>query len=131
MATTPAVPTAGARGPLGTPTNIGMQILLTIVTLGIWALVWTYRQYKQFKDYSGEGLGGGLGLILAIVIGVVTFFLIPMEIENNLYKKDGLESPVSPLVGLWFLLPIVGGIIWYVKVQHAINDFWASKGVTV
>jgi hypothetical protein len=25
-------------------------------------------------------------------------------------------------------LPIIGHIIWYVKVQRVLNEFWASKG---
>ena len=35
---------------------------------------------------------------------------------------------MSAIWGLWFLLPIIGNIIWYVKVQHALNEFWATKG---
>jgi hypothetical protein len=31
-------------------------------------------------------------------------------------------------LGLWFLLPIVGFFIWYIKVQEAINDFWMRRG---
>jgi hypothetical protein len=32
------------------------------------------------------------------------------------------------MVGLWFLLPIVGHFVWYFKVQAALNDLWVSKG---
>ena len=45
-----------------------------------------------------------------------------------MYERDGRESPVSTLWGLWFLLPIIGHFIWYFKVQAALNDFWVSKG---
>jgi hypothetical protein len=45
-----------------------------------------------------------------------------------MYVADGRPSPVRPLVGLWFLLPLIGFIIWYVEVQNALNDFWVSKG---
>jgi hypothetical protein len=30
--------------------------------------------------------------------------------------------------GLWFLLPVIGNLIWYIKVQRVLNEFWASKG---
>ena len=54
-------------------------------------------------------------------------FTIPNEIEG-MYQRDGRTSPVGTLLGLWFLLPLIGNIIWYVKVQKALNEFWASKG---
>jgi hypothetical protein len=38
------------------------------------------------------------------------------------------QSPVAVVLGLWFLLPLVGNIIWYVKVQRVLNDLWSSKG---
>ena len=28
----------------------------------------------------------------------------------------------------YLLLPLIGNIIWYVKVQEALNEFWLSKG---
>jgi hypothetical protein len=102
--------------------------LLTIVTLGIYTFIWTYRQYEDFKKYSGQGLGGGIGLVLAIFVSPVTFFMIPIELKNNLYEPEGEQCPVEPTIGLWFLLPIVGNFIWYFKVQEAINDFWIRRG---
>ena len=29
---------------------------------------------------------------------------------------------------LWWLLPIIGHIVWFVKVQNALNSYWESKG---
>ena len=54
-------------------------------------------------------------------------FTIPNEIEK-MYQRDGRQSPISAVWGLWFLLPLIGNIIWYVKVQRALNEFWLSKG---
>ena len=54
-------------------------------------------------------------------------FTIPNEIEK-MYQRDGRQSPISTVWGLWFLLPLIGNIIWYVKVQRVLNEFWASKG---
>jgi hypothetical protein len=126
--TMPGAMGASMRGPVGRTTNVGTQILLTIVTFGIWALVWTYRQYEDFKNYTGEGLGGGVGLVLGIFVWPVTYFIIPNELAENVYRPEGEQCPVSAIYGLWFLLPIVGGIIWYIQVQHAINDFWERRG---
>jgi hypothetical protein len=116
-----------ARGPIGTPTNPGTAVLLSIVTLGIYTFVWTYRQFEDFKKYSGQGLGGGLGVVLGIFANPVIWFMVPLELKN-LYEAEGEPSPVEPVIGLWFLLPIVGNFIWYFKVQEAINDFWIRRG---
>ena len=105
----------------------GLVILLTIVTLGIWGAFWTYRTSEDLKKYNGDGLGGVLGVVIYIVISLVLMFTIPNEIKN-MYERDGRQSPVTALWGLWFLLPLIGNIIWYLKVQQALNEFWISKG---
>ena len=107
--------------------NKGLTILLMIVTCGIWGIFWTYRTQEDLKKYNGDGLGGVLGIVIYLLLSVVLMFTIPNEIKN-MYERDGRESPVSAVWGLWFLLPIVGLFIWYFKVQHALNDFWLSKG---
>ena len=99
----------------------------TIVTCGIWGAVWTYRTNEDLKKYNGDGLGGVLGVVIYVLLSVVLMFTIPNEVEKT-YQRDGRESPVNALWGLWFLLPIIGNIIWSVKVQRALNYFWVSKG---
>jgi hypothetical protein len=105
----------------------GLVILLMIVTLGIWGIFWTYRSNEDLKKYNGDGLGGVLGIVIYLLLSVILMFTIPNEIKN-MYERDGQQSPVSAIWGLWFLLPIIGHIIWYLKVQNALNDFWRSKG---
>ena len=107
--------------------STGLVILLTIITCGIWGLFWTYRTSEDLKKYNGDGVGGVLGLVIYILLSVVLMFTIPNEIEK-MYQRDGRQSPVSTLLGLWFLLPIIGNIVWYVQVQKALNEFWVSKG---
>jgi hypothetical protein len=119
---------ARARGPVGRPANAGTVILLSIVTLGIYTFIWTYRQFEDFKNYSGQGLGGGLGVVLGIFVNPVVWFMIPIEMQNNLYQPEGEECPVSAAFGLWFLLPIVGNFIWYLKIQESLNDYWMRRG---
>jgi len=103
-----------------------MVILLTIITLGIYGLYWTYVTYEELKRHNGKGLGGLVGLIIGIFIGIVNLFVLPSEIKA-MYTDDGRASPVEPIIGLWFLLPLVGIIIWFVKVQGALNDYWMTK----
>ena len=109
--------------------SLGLVILLSIVTFGIWTFLWTYRTNEDLKRYNGDGLGGVLGVVIYSfsLSACVLMFTIPNEIKN-MYERDGRQSPVSAVWGLWFLLPLIGNIIWYVKVQQSLNDFWLSKG---
>ena len=103
------------------------MILLSIITLGIYALYWEYASFKELKVYSGEGIGGGLGLLFAILLGIVNAFMLPLEV-GRLYAREGQPEPVTALTGFWVFLPIVGGIIWVVKTQGRLNDFWLAHG---
>src|SRR3954463_1497939 len=101
------VPGSGAplpKGPIGKPRPIGLTILLTIVTLGIYGLYWTYVTFEELKQHNGKGIGGVVGLIIGIFVGFVNFFILPAEIKA-MYEEDGRQSPVDPIIGLWFLLP--------------------------
>lgn len=118
-----------ARGPIGKPRSIGLTILLTIVTFGIWTWVWSYQNGEELKNYRGQGLGGLAYFLITLFISPVTMFLLANEVEQ-LYVEEGEQPPVTTLWGLWFLLPLIGHIIWYVGVQGAINRFWQARGAT-
>jgi hypothetical protein len=120
---------APATGPIGQPRSIGTSVLLAIVTFGIYTFVWTYKTYDEMKRHSGQGIGGAVGLILDIFVRPVTFFLVPSEIKG-LYERDGRTTDLTPLWGLWFLLPLIGPVIWFIKVQGTLNEYWVSKGAT-
>jgi Domain of unknown function (DUF4234) len=120
-------PAPMGKGPIGQPRPIGMTILLTIVTLGIYWLYWQYVTFEELKQHNNRGIGGLAGLLIGIFVGFVNFFILPSEIKS-MYVDDGRQSPFEPIVGLWVLLPLVGWIIWYVKMQGALNDYWVSKG---
>ncbi|WP_083915072.1 DUF4234 domain-containing protein [Ilumatobacter nonamiensis] len=114
-------------GPPGKPRSVGLVILVSIVTCGIWTLVWSFQNGEELKNHNRTGLGGVAYLFITLLIGLVTMFLMPGEIET-MYQRAGKQSPVSAVTGLWFLLPIAGPIVWYVKVQKALNAHWQSLG---
>lgn len=123
--------TSGNTGPLGQPRGILFGILITIATFGLYAIWWTFKTHEEVKQHSGQGVGGWLGIVIYFVIGVVTPFLVPYEIAK-MHEQDGRPSPVSAMTGLWFipgfLLLLIGPIVWFVKVQGALNRYWESKG---
>jgi Domain of unknown function (DUF4234) len=116
------------RGPIGNTRSIGLSILWFILTLSIYGFVWVYKTHEEIKRYSGNGVGGVLGLVIFILISPVTFFIVPSETRYMYEDLDGQKSPVRGIHGLWFLLPLIGNIVWFVKVQGALNRYWQSKG---
>lgn len=117
---------SGAVGQLRKPLTV---ILLSIVTLGIYQLWWYYRNFEDMKQNTGEGIGGGVGLLLAIFCGIIAVFVLPAEV-GNLYAREGKEKPISAVAGLWNLIPIAGWFIYIYKVQNRLNGYWEPKGGT-
>jgi hypothetical protein len=110
-------------GPAGKIRNPWAVIGLSIITLGIYFLYWTYVTFQEMKDHSHDGIGGPIGLVIGILLGFVNVFLIPYEL-GNIFSKSGQPKPVSGLTGFWTLIPLIGFIIWVVKVQGALNTRW-------
>jgi hypothetical protein len=117
----------GVGRPIGKPRSIGLTILVTIVTFGFWTWLWSYWNGEELKTYRRDGLGGIAYLLFTIFISPVTMFLMANEVER-MYVDAGEEPKITTIWGLWFLLPIIGNIIWYVRIQGAINDFWQARG---
>jgi hypothetical protein len=125
--------TTGNTGPLGKPRGIGFAILMFIITIGFYGLYWVYKTQEEMKQHTGDGLGGVLGLVVWIVVGAVSAFVIPSEV-GKMYAKDGRQPPVTGWTGLWlfpFGIFIIPAIIWFVKVQGALNHYWESKSASM
>jgi hypothetical protein len=121
-------PAQAQRGPVGHTRSIGLSILWAILTLGIYTFIWTYKTQEEIKRYSGNGVGGVIGLVIYILISPVTYFIVPSEVRYMYEDLDRQKSPVRGIHGLWVLLPLIGSIIWFVQVQGALNRYWESKG---
>jgi hypothetical protein len=107
--------------------NPTTNILLAIVTCGIWSILWSYRTHDDLQKHNGDGIGGGIAVIIAIFAAFVIMFTVPMELEKT-YQRRGWQSPETAMLGLWFLLPIIGNLIWYLKIQRALNAYWQAMG---
>jgi hypothetical protein len=101
-------------------------IIFSIITLGIYYLYWIYQVYRELKEHTGAGIGPVIGLVLAILINPVNWFVLPSEI-GNMYARAGQPKPVSGATGFWNLIPLIGFIIWTVKVQGALNRAWEGQ----
>lgn len=123
---------SGSTGPPGRPRGIGFGILLFVVTLGIYGLWWVFQTQEEMRRHTGDGLGGVLGLVVWILIWPVSAFVIPSE-AGKMYRAAGREPPLTGWTGLWlfpFGILLVPAIVWFVKVQGALNRYWESQAVT-
>ena len=120
-----------SNGPIGQVRSTGMCFLLCVVTLGFYTLYWFYKTHDEMKRHTGTGLGGGVGLLLGFFISLVMYFLTPSEVKG-MYERRGMQSPISGVTGLWAVLLgwffFVGMIVWFVKVNGALNAYWRSQG---
>ncbi len=119
----------GNLGPLGHRRGVAFGFVLFVITFGIYGWYWAYKTCDELKRHTGDGIGGVIALVIQILIPAINGFIIPSEI-GKMYKQDGREAPTSGWTGLW-LFPggylIVPAIVWWVKVQGALNRYWESK----
>ena len=123
-------PYPGGPGSIGQVRSTGICILLFIVTLGIYGWVWWYKVQNEMKRHTGQGLGGGISLLLAILVTVVMPYITSSEV-GGLYTRRGQQAPVTGVTGLWYFpgnFILVGPIIWFVKTNEALNTYWRSVG---
>jgi hypothetical protein len=119
-------PSAAPHGPRGKVRNPAAVIIFSIITLGIYYLYWIYQVYRELKEHTGQGIGPVIGLVIGILINPVNWFVLPSEI-GNMYARAGQPKPVSGATGFWNLIPLIGFIIWTVKVQGALNRAWEGQ----
>ena len=121
--------------PTGQPGRMrptGMTILLFFVTFGIWGFIYYFQTHEEMKRHSGDGLGGVLALVISIIFGLVSPFLLSHEV-GQLYERAGRQKPVSAVTALWFfpgIFILAGPFIWFVQTNNALNEYWRSQGVT-
>ena len=123
-------PYPGGPAPVGEIRSTGLCILLFIVTFGIYGLYWWFKTHEEMKRHTGNGLGGGIALLLAFFIGFVMPYITSSEV-GQLFTRRGQQPPVTGLTGLWYFpgaLILVGPIIWFVKTNAALNEYWRSVG---
>lgn len=129
----PQPPASAGRplGPVGRVRSTWAVIGLSIITFGLYSLYYHFATHEEMKQHSGEGVGGAIGLVLALfTLGLVTPFLLPNEV-GNLYARQGRPRPVTAVTGLWVLLGsfiLVGPLVWLIKTNGALNAYWRSLG---
>lgn len=126
-------PETPERAPLGTIRSTGLCMVLVLVTFGIYAWVWYYRVHDEMKRHSGKGIGGLPALLTSMFVGLLLPLMpyVSAEEVGKLYQRAGRPAPVTALTGLWYfpgLFLLVGPIVWFVKTNGALNEYWRSQG---
>jgi hypothetical protein len=119
-------PAAPALGPVGTSRNVLVCTLLFVVTLSPYGRYWVWCAHQEIRRRAATGVGGWLGLLINLVVPFVTLLLVPHE-AKQMYEHEGERSPVSAWTGVWNLIPLVGSIVWFVKVQGALHRFCETR----
>ena len=87
-------------------------------------------EWRGAEELSARAASAAIAYLLFTIFFVpVTMFLMANEVEQ-MYVDAGEQPRITTLWGLWFLLPLIGNIIWYVRIQNAINEFWQARGGT-
>ena len=124
--------TDGNTGPVGEPRGIGFGILLYVITIGFYGWYWAFKTQDEMKQHTGDGVGGVLGLVIWILLTPVSAFLIPSEV-GKMHARAGRTPPMTGWTGLWLFpgaILIIPAIVWFVKVQGALNRYWESQPAT-
>ena len=112
--------------------SIGMCILLTIVTCGIYGLYWFVCITDDTNEMSGENdlAGGGMALLLTLVTcGIYGWYwAYKMGEKVDIIKsRGGMPSSNSGI--LFVVLQFLGlGIINYALAQDAVNKYSGTTG---
>ena len=117
-------------GPLGKVRGTWACVGLMIITLGFYALYWFFQVHEEMKRHTGRGLGGVIALLIDIVFGIAMPFLTSNEV-GSLYESHGRQQPVTALTGLWYFpgfLILIGPVVWFVKTNNALNEYWEALG---
>jgi hypothetical protein len=117
-------------GPVGQLRGTGFGIVMSIITLGFYQYWWWYKVHDEMNRHTGQGLGGGLALVLTIFVGIAMPYVTASEV-GAMYERRGQQKPVSAATGFWFfpgIFILVGPLVWFVKTNGALNNYWRSVG---
>ena len=108
--------------------NIGLAILFTIITCGIYGIYWFICLVNDVKTVTGdESLPtGGMAFLLSIITcGIYEFYLF-YKMGKSLYDNKVTNDDNSII---YLVLPLFGfSIINYCLIQHTLNQSTTPSG---
>lgn len=124
-------PTYSNHIPPGTVVNIAVGILLTLVTCGIYGLIWQYKQIRALNAFLGRAeFNFAMWLLLSIVTCGIFGMYYEYKMANGINEvKQAHGRVVDTNLGLiCLLLTLFGlGIVSLAIQQSEINDLCNAK----
>lgn len=106
--------------------SIGLVILLSIITCGIYALVWFVKLTNDTNEVSGskDATSGGMALLLTLVTcGIYEIYWAYKQGEKLDIAKQNYGMPSKDSAILYLVLTIFGlGIVANALMQSQLND---------
>lgn len=106
--------------------NIGLAILLSIVTCGLYFLYWSYKIYEESRLLSGDTEGSaGMDLLLTIVTCGLYGFYAVYQSAKRIHQVDsergnGSENDDALLLTILYAF---AGIVSVAILQSKINAY--------
>jgi hypothetical protein len=104
-------------------------IVFTIITCGIYALVWEYKFSKEIKAYLGnENINPGLEVFLSFICFpyIIYWSYKTGKLMTDIQKKASLPQEDNSV--LYLVLALFGFFIVNMAIlQDSINKVWAEK----
>ena len=106
--------------------------LLSLVTLGIYGLVWLYKIHNEMLNHTGDksiNPGKAIGFLFIPVFNIYwsiyLMFHVPgliknMEVDDSVPMS---EQTNAGLIGVVGIIPVVN-VLWAPLVQRALNRHW-------
>jgi uncharacterized membrane protein len=102
--------------------SIGLCIFLSIITFGIYSLVWMYSMIKKIQIITGEPLKAGVTLLLCMFVPFYSLFWIFTRGKKLYESATDLGVRVSDNSTIYLVLCIFGlSIVTYALIQNDLN----------
>lgn len=105
------------------------QLVLYVVTLGIYRRVWLYRVNKEIDGHQALGVRHGIHLALLClpVLGPTIVTAVAAARTARILRGSGIRfGPTDPVyMATW--VPILGNLFFIAWVQSRLNRFWAQE----
>lgn len=106
--------------------SIGLGILFSIITCGIYGLYWMYKVLDESREISRDNEGSaGLDILLTIITcGIYGFFAF-YKAGSRIYEADITRGNryATNDTALIVILYLFGSIVSVAILQHKINKF--------
>ncbi len=103
-----------------TQRNIGISILLSIVTCGVYAYYWMYKMTQEITQYNNEDANPGIELVLSLFTCGIYFIYWNYKMGKRIAQAKLSSSDDSIL---YLLLSIFGlGIVSLAIMQNNMNN---------